>query len=442
MLERSIRDARSDREMSAKDLITERDSLAHAFQKSVMERRERLELLGIPRTVMVDAGIGGGWRDRVTRTLGQITGRDTLERLLLERPEIRPEIEMWAMERDAIERRIAGLSVEIHKKFSLPAACVVFVLIGAPLGMRVRRAGPAVAFVSVAFFLFYYLCLVGGEELANRLLLPPWLSMWLPNIVLGLVGARLDAQACEIRLSPQRRAVQRVGARRRVKILDRYVLREFLVYLTLGLVGFIVIFIVVDIFEKIDVFLDHRAAFTLVARFYLYRAPEVVVQVMPVALLLATFLALGQLNKFGELTAMRSSGLSVDRILLPVYGIAVCAALGSLLLGEFVVPPASARARPHLRRADPAACDARCPGARRPHATRARRAHLLHAALPGERAAHARGVAAGVSGRSAHAARWTPPRRRGTARSGCSRPASCARSAATTRAPAPFDTSW
>ena len=45
--------------------------------------------------------------------------------------------------------------------------------------MRVRRAGPAVAFVSVAFFLFYYLCLIGGEELANRLLLPPWLAMWL-----------------------------------------------------------------------------------------------------------------------------------------------------------------------------------------------------------------------------------------------------------------------
>ena len=55
----------------------------------------------------------------------------------------------------------------------------MFVLVGAPLGMRVRRAGPAVAFVSVAFFLFYYLCLVGGEELANRLLLPPWLAMWL-----------------------------------------------------------------------------------------------------------------------------------------------------------------------------------------------------------------------------------------------------------------------
>ncbi len=146
-----------------------------------------------------------------------------------------------------------------------------------------------------------------------------------------------------------------------MKILDRYVLREFLVYLALGLAGFISIFIVVDIFEKIDVFLDHRAEFSLIARFYLYRAPEVVVTVLPVALLLATFMALGQLNKFGELTAMRAAGLSIHRILLPVFGVAAFAAVGSFLLGEFVVAPA-ARERDrifdeqiqHLRRQAPA----------------------------------------------------------------------------------------
>jgi lipopolysaccharide export system permease protein len=126
-----------------------------------------------------------------------------------------------------------------------------------------------------------------------------------------------------------------------VKILDRYLLREFLVYMVLGLVGFIAIFVVVDIFEKIDVFLDHRAPFSLIARFYLYRAPEVVVQVFPVALLLATFLGLGQLNKFGELTAMRVAGLSLLRILAPVFSVAFGAAAVALLLSEFVVPPAN-----------------------------------------------------------------------------------------------------
>jgi len=126
-----------------------------------------------------------------------------------------------------------------------------------------------------------------------------------------------------------------------VKLLDRYVLREFLGYLVLGLLGFIVIFVVVDIFEKIDVFLDHKASAAQVARFYLYRAPEVVVQVMPVALLLATFLGLGQLNKFGELTAMRAVGLSLLRILMPVFAIAGFASLLALALGEYVVPEAN-----------------------------------------------------------------------------------------------------
>jgi lipopolysaccharide export system permease protein len=126
-----------------------------------------------------------------------------------------------------------------------------------------------------------------------------------------------------------------------VRTLDRYLLREFVVYLLLGLIGFITIFIVVDVFEKIDVFLDHQAAAALVLRFYLFRAPEVVVRVLPVALLLATFLSLGQLNKFGELTAMRAAGLSLIRILLPVFGVAALSVAGSLALSEIIVPRAN-----------------------------------------------------------------------------------------------------
>lgn len=126
-----------------------------------------------------------------------------------------------------------------------------------------------------------------------------------------------------------------------MRLLDRYLLREFLGYLMLGLVGFIVIFIVVDVIEKIDVFLSHRAPLGLVVQYYLNLAPYVVVTVLPVALLLATFLSLGQLNKFGELTAMRAGGLSLGRILVPVFSVAVACVGVSLLLGEFVVPPAT-----------------------------------------------------------------------------------------------------
>lgn len=126
-----------------------------------------------------------------------------------------------------------------------------------------------------------------------------------------------------------------------MRILDRYLLREFVGYLVLGLLGFIVIFVVVDVIEKIDVFLDHRASFSLVMAYYVNLAPDIVVKVLPVALLLATFLALGQLNKFGELTAMRASGLSLVRIMGPVFAVAVACVVVSLLLGELVVPPAA-----------------------------------------------------------------------------------------------------
>ncbi|HEY6195691.1 MAG TPA: LptF/LptG family permease [Candidatus Eisenbacteria bacterium] len=145
-----------------------------------------------------------------------------------------------------------------------------------------------------------------------------------------------------------------------MRILDRYLLREFLVYLVLGLLGFIVIFIVVDLIEKMDVFLDHRAPGLLVAQYFVNLAPDVVVKMLPVALLLATFLSLGQLNKFGELTAMRAVGLSLTRILAPVLGVAALCVGVSLGLGEYVVPAAT-RARDtifeeriqHLQRQSP-----------------------------------------------------------------------------------------
>lgn len=206
MLERTVRSSRSDREMSAAALMAERDSVERQYGQAAHDRRARFLSLGIPQG---DLGMVQPEKtpllNRVRAAFARWTKRsDPLELLAESRPELRPEIELWRRERDGYRRRIAGLSVEVHKKFSLPAACVVFVLLGTPIGMRVRRAGPAVAFVSVAFFLFYYLCLIGGEELANRMLLAPWLAMWLPNIVLGAWGIAWTLQACEIRLGRRR----------------------------------------------------------------------------------------------------------------------------------------------------------------------------------------------------------------------------------------------
>jgi lipopolysaccharide export system permease protein len=200
ILERSVRDARSDREMNAGQLAQERQRVIEQDQRSSAQHREHLAPYGLTARdleTVIPAGLS--WDARAATILrGLFGGSPALERVQRENPQVRTELELWRQEREALQRRAGSLSVEIHKKFSLPAACVVFVFIGAPLGMRVRRAGPAVAFVSVAFFLFYYLCLVGGEELANRLLLPPWLAMWLPNLVLGTWGLLATLRSIEL----------------------------------------------------------------------------------------------------------------------------------------------------------------------------------------------------------------------------------------------------
>jgi lipopolysaccharide export system permease protein len=203
MLERTVRDVRGNREMGAAMLISQRDTTARQYATAFETRRQRFVELGLPPE-RADA-LGPGGSVTVASIARLVRRSDPNETWKAQNPELRSELELWDVERLAYLKRMAALTVEVHKKFSLPFACVVFVLIGAPIGMRVRRTGPAVAFLSVAFFLFYWFCLIGGEELANRLIVPPGFAMWLPNVLLGGLGIYWTLQACEIRLPWYRR---------------------------------------------------------------------------------------------------------------------------------------------------------------------------------------------------------------------------------------------
>jgi lipopolysaccharide export system permease protein len=87
------------------------------------------------------------------------------------------------------EREIYAYRVEIEKKYSIPFAAIVFVFLGAPLGMMARRGNFGVsAGLSLFFFLIYWAFLIAGEKLADRELLSPFMAMWLANIVLGGLG--------------------------------------------------------------------------------------------------------------------------------------------------------------------------------------------------------------------------------------------------------------
>lgn len=85
--------------------------------------------------------------------------------------------------------------VEIQKKFSLAAACTIFVLIGAPIALRFPRGGVGLVIgVSFGIFGLYYVGLIGGETLADKDYLPPWIAMWAANIILAGIGILLVAR--------------------------------------------------------------------------------------------------------------------------------------------------------------------------------------------------------------------------------------------------------
>lgn len=86
--------------------------------------------------------------------------------------------------------------VEIYKKVSIPFASIVFVLVGAPLGVMARKGNMGMAIsLSIGFFLLYWVFLIGGEELADRRFLPPFLAMWAANIIVGIAGMYLTWRA-------------------------------------------------------------------------------------------------------------------------------------------------------------------------------------------------------------------------------------------------------
>ncbi len=226
-LERSDSTARGDREMSLGMMRSQIHKLMNELAASTAARDNLIHQAGykdyddfvkaaVPR--QPPRGLWGFFRN-VLRAISPIrppeglpTGRPPK---LFINPVTMDMIQMRQIEIDALDRRINSLDVEIQKKFSIPAACIVFVLVGAPLGIRARKSGIGVAFISILFFVFYYLCLAGGEELADRRFLNPTVAMWTPNIVIGLIGLFLTLRAAELIRRPMRRP-RRVPAARRM----------------------------------------------------------------------------------------------------------------------------------------------------------------------------------------------------------------------------------
>jgi lipopolysaccharide export LptBFGC system permease protein LptF len=168
-------------------------------------REQQLAIQGgaIPRTGTGTAGTAPAGETEQTAPAGETepaplpTARDLLaeagegtDRTLTAAERVAREDRYLAIRRRTLQGEVNRYTLEIAKKYSISFACIAFVLVGAPLGVMIRRSGKGVGFVtSIGFFIFYWICLVGGEALGDRGILDPWLAMWLPNIVfLGLAA--------------------------------------------------------------------------------------------------------------------------------------------------------------------------------------------------------------------------------------------------------------
>ena len=126
-----------------------------------------------------------------------------------------------------------------------------------------------------------------------------------------------------------------------MRILDRYLVNRFVNALLYCLCLFMVLFIVIDVFNNLDEFLKSGVNFRIIATYYLYSVPVILVQVVPMAVLVSILYVLSGLSRHNEVTAMKASGVSSFHILAPYLFIGAVISFGVFLLSEQVVPRAS-----------------------------------------------------------------------------------------------------
>ncbi|NLF25523.1 MAG: LPS export ABC transporter permease LptG [Deltaproteobacteria bacterium] len=123
-----------------------------------------------------------------------------------------------------------------------------------------------------------------------------------------------------------------------MKTIHRYITRELLRNFLLCSMGFCFLFLMLDIFDRLDNLAQEDASMGLVLKYFLFKVPPYFNMTLPVAMLVSTMLTIGLLSKNSEITAMRASGLKISWIARPVLVIGLILSLFSMLLAETVVP--------------------------------------------------------------------------------------------------------
>ena len=294
----------------------------------------------------------------------------------------RLDTDIYAMPMSALWKRSHGpdgkrFLIEAHKRFAYPAACLVLMLVGVPLGVTSRRGGKSFAWIFTILLVFvYYLLSSTGIALGKQNWISAFFAVWSANLlfaagglfllwqmasggrVLGAIatwtarsqkskpaappkaiGAPLGALLSRFQTRPQRTKARNVFPR----ILDEYVVREFLGIFFLVLAGFVMLMLVFTFFELIGDILRNHIALTMIGEYLVNLTPSMLYQITPLAILIAVLVTFGMLNRNSEIVAMKATGISLYRLVIPIVSISAIMALSLFLFDQFYLPQANRR---------------------------------------------------------------------------------------------------
>lgn len=135
-----------------------------------------------------------------------------------------------------------------------------------------------------------------------------------------------------------------------MKLLDRYIFRQFAIPFAYCLMAFVILFVIIDLFDHLSDFIDARTPVLQAALYYVYLVPSLLVFIVPISLLLGLLYSLWQLSRHNELTAMRASGISYLRMTVPILLVGLVISLAISLLQETLAPRSSYLARQFINR--------------------------------------------------------------------------------------------
>lgn len=289
-----------------------------------------------------------------------------------------PTKALWQQSRTntAINSRTSG--IEFHRRLALPSACLVLALVGIPLGLSAKKGGKSSGFVLtiVLVFVYYSLSLI-GVSLAKEGRLPVALGAWLADILFLAGGLfllyRIERRPIEVGswrrfwatvkerlrrpvLVRERRdprevtgKVYRVMQRPRVfglnfpMLLDDYVLKDFFLYLSIIVSSFLVLILVFTLFELLGDILRNHIPTLVVGAYLLNVIPYFLYNTLYMCMLLAVLITFSILQRNSEIVAMKATGISIYRIVTPVFVMAAILAGGLFFFDQVYLPHANKR---------------------------------------------------------------------------------------------------